>query len=117
MDTQTNVPPDKRFIFLLRGYALALLFVAIASAFTLLLQRFFPYPILFGFFAAVMTSAWFGGTGPGLFAVLISTIVVDYFFVPPFRSFAIGAQNVMYFASFVVFCTGRELDQLGQEKG
>jgi len=32
-----------------------------------------------------MASAWFGGTGPGLFSVLISTLVVDYFFVPPFH--------------------------------
>jgi C4-dicarboxylate-specific signal transduction histidine kinase len=102
VDLQTNGSPDKRAIFLFRSFGIALVFVATALAFTLLLQRFFPYPVLFVFFAAVMASAWFGGTGPGLFAVSISTIAVDYFFVPPFRSFAINATDVTYFASFVI---------------
>ncbi len=100
---ETNGQSDKRAMFVLRSYGLSLLFVAAALTFTLLLQRFFPYPVLFVFFAAVMASSWFGGVGAGLFAVFISTVAVDYFFVPPFRSFAIGAQNVTYFASFVVF--------------
>jgi C4-dicarboxylate-specific signal transduction histidine kinase len=78
------------------------LFVATALFSTLLAQRFFPYPVLFLFFAAVMASAWFGGTGPGLFAVFVSTTVVDYFFVPPVHSFAVNATNSAYFASFVV---------------
>jgi K+-sensing histidine kinase KdpD len=85
-----------------RRYAIALLFVAAASVSTLLLQRFFPYPFLFLFFAAVMASAWFGGTGAGLFAVLISTLVVDYFFVPPLRTLAINATDAAYFFSFVI---------------
>src|ERR1700733_3332074 len=89
-------------MIVIRRYGIALLFVAIAFVSTLFLQRFFPYPVLFVFFAAVMASAWFGGTGPGLFAVSISTIAVDYFFVPPFRSFAINATDVTYFASFVI---------------
>ena len=39
---------------LIRRYALALLFVAAALSCSLLLQRFFPHPFLFLFFAAVM---------------------------------------------------------------
>src|SRR5689334_21711981 len=69
---------------LLRRYGSALMCVVSALVITLPLQRFFQYPFLFLFFAAVMASAWFAGTGAGLFAVLVSTIVVDYFFVPPF---------------------------------
>jgi K+-sensing histidine kinase KdpD len=84
-----------------RRYAIALLFVAAAFVSTLLLQRFFPYPFLFLFFAAVMAGAWFGGTGAGLFAVLISTLLVDYFFVPPLHTFAINATDAAYFVAFV----------------
>jgi PAS domain S-box-containing protein len=73
-----------------------------ALGLTLLVQRFFPYPFLFLFFAAVMTSAWFGGPAPGLFAVLVSTLAVDYFFVPPFYSFSINATDVTYFIAFIV---------------
>jgi len=83
-------------------YGVASLCVAAALSSSLLLQHFFPYPFLFLFFAAVMASAWFGGTAPGLFAVLLSTLGVDYFFVPPFRSFAVNATDTAYFVAFVV---------------
>jgi K+-sensing histidine kinase KdpD len=84
------------------GYGIALVCVAAALGSSILLQRLFPYPFLFLFFAAVMASAWFGGTAPGLFAVFLSTLAVDYFFVPPFHSFAVNATDTAYFASFVV---------------
>ncbi len=60
----------------------------------------FTHPFLFFFFAAVMASGWYGGTAPGLLAVLISTLVVDYFFLPPLYSFAINATEVAYLVSF-----------------
>jgi len=87
---------------LIRRYCIGLFFVAAAFVPTLLVQRFFPYPFLFLFFAAVMATAWFGGIGPGLFAVIISTIAVDYFFVPPLYSFAMNATDSAYFAAFVI---------------
>ena len=83
-------------------HGIALACVAGALFLSLLLQRLFPYPFLFLFFAAVMASAWFGGTSPGLFAVLLSTLAVDYFFVPPFHSFAVNATDTAYFVAFVV---------------
>ena len=95
------MPTHERIRSLLQRYGIALFAVAAAFVFTLLLQGFFPYPFLFLFFGAVMASAWFGGTGPGLFAVLLSIVVVDYFFVPPFRSFSISASAGAYFAAFV----------------
>ncbi len=85
-----------------RSYSTALLSVLAALGLTLLVQRFFPYPFLFLFFAAVMVSAWFGGPAPGFFAVLVSTLAVDYFFVPPFYSFAVNATEISYFIAFIV---------------
>ena len=76
--------------------------MAVAFALTFALRFFFPYPVLFLFFAAVMASAWFGGTGAGLFAVLLSTLLTDYFFVPPFNSFFVDAANISYFGAFVI---------------
>lgn len=87
---------------LLRRYAIALLSVTVAFVSTRLLQPLFPYPFLFLFFGAVMASAWFGGTIAGFFAVLVSTALVDYFFVPPFHSFSISASAEAYFVAFVV---------------
>jgi signal transduction histidine kinase len=85
----------------LQGYSIALLCVLAAFVATMLLQRFFPYPFLLLFFGAVMASGWFGGTFPGLAAVILSTLLVDYFFVPPFHSFEISPPAVAYFAAFV----------------
>lgn len=87
---------------MVRPWGIALSFVAMALVATLLLQRLFPYPFLFLFFPAVMASAWFGGMSAGLLAVVVSTLLVDYFFVPPFNSFAINATDGTYFAAFVV---------------
>jgi signal transduction histidine kinase len=84
------------------GYGIALLSVSAAFVSTMLLQHLFPYPFLFLFFGAVMASAWFGGTAAGLFAVLVSTAVVAYYFVPPFYSWTISAAAEAYFVSFVV---------------
>lgn len=86
---------------LLAFYGAALLFVGVSFLFSFLLQRFFPYPFLFFFFGAVMASAWFGGTGPGLLSVVLSTVLVDYFFVPPFNSFSISPSAEAYFGAFV----------------
>src|ERR1700737_178205 len=85
-----------------RPYLTALFFVTAAAVSTMLIRGLFPYPFLILFFAAVMASAWVGGTGACLFAVLVSTLAVCYFFVPPFYSFAINATDTSYFASFIV---------------
>jgi K+-sensing histidine kinase KdpD len=85
----------------IRRYGIALSFVAVAFVSTLLLQRFFPYPFLFVFFAAVMASAWVGGTNAGFLAVLVSTLLVDYYFLPPFHTFAVDASDIAYFGAFI----------------
>lgn len=85
-----------------RPYGTAALLVGAAFVATLLIRGLFPYPFVFLFFAAVMVSAWLGGTGTGLFAVLLSTAIVGYFFVPPYNSFAIGATDGYFFIAFIV---------------
>ena len=89
-------------VALFQRYGIAAACVVAALSASLLLQHLFPYPFLFLFFAAVMASAWFGGTGPGVFAVFLSTLAVDYYFVPPFHSFAINATDTAYFGSFIL---------------
>ena len=86
----------------MRRYAIALSFVAAAFICSYPLQRLFPYPFLFLFFAAVMASAWFGGTGAGFVAVLVSMLVVDYFFLPPYHTFAIAPTHIAYFVAFIL---------------
>ncbi len=84
------------------AYGTALLSVGLALACSLLVQPFFPYPFLFLFFAAVMAAGWFGGAGPGMFSVVLSTLAIAYFFVRPLYSFAVNATDASYFAVFVL---------------
>lgn len=86
----------------LQRLGIVLLSVGLAFLSTLLLQPLFPYPFLFLFFGAVMASAWFGGTAAGLLAVLISTMLVEYFFLPPRFSFSVSTTVEAYFAAFVL---------------
>jgi len=85
-------------------YGTAALLATMALLASLGIQHLFdfPYPFLFLFFGAVMVSAWIGGMGAGLFAVLLSTLSVDYFFVPPFYSWQISTTAETYFVAFVL---------------
>jgi two-component system, LuxR family, sensor kinase FixL len=62
-------------------YGLAVVSVGVALGITDLLE---PYTTLRTplFYIAVIISAWFGGIGPGLLAVALSTLAVDYYFAP-----------------------------------
>jgi C4-dicarboxylate-specific signal transduction histidine kinase len=85
-----------------KAYAISTLLVAAALICTILLRSVFAYPFLYLFFVAVMVSAWIGGAGAGFFAVVVSTLVVAYYIVPPFDSFWMSAADTAYFAAFVV---------------
>lgn len=98
-----SAKPNRRFLpSAATPYGAALLLVGISFLVTFLLQKHFPYPFLFFFFGGVVASAWFGGTGPGLLSVVLSTMLVDYFFVPPFNSFSVTSPAEAYFGAFVV---------------
>ena len=84
-------------------YVYAALCVGGALVLVLLLQPYLRQPFLFPFLGAVVAAGWFGGNGPGLFAVLLSTLAVDYFILPPTRAFSILAEDIPYFLAFVIF--------------
>jgi PAS domain S-box-containing protein len=64
-------------------YGLAVLCIVAALLVTELLQHLLDGPPWYVLLAAVMISSWVGGFGPGLLAVLLSILAIDYFFVPP----------------------------------
>src|SRR5437763_3354359 len=83
------------------GYVLSVLSVAVATGVTLLLGDYtFRTPF---FFVAILVSAWFGGRGPGLFAVLLSTLSINFFILEPKFSFLFGFRDVLLLAVFL-FC-------------
>ncbi len=86
-------------------YFAAAIFVGAGIAVRLLLDPWvgdrFPYATVLG---AVLVSAWYGGLGPALFAVVVGGFAADYFVIQPrgeFRSFASSeiVGLLLYFVS------------------
>jgi len=63
-----------------KSYAVAVLTVAIAFTFTVLLQHWLTPTLSPLFFAAVTLSAWYGGMESGLLATVLSAIALNYIF-------------------------------------
>src|ERR1035441_5608210 len=53
------------------------------------------------FFLAVMVSSLYGGKGPGVLSVLLSSLAFDYFFLLPKYSFAMQPFSSLQFLVFL----------------
>jgi transcriptional regulator with PAS, ATPase and Fis domain len=85
-----------------RSYAIAVLSVLAA----LLIAHWRPIhlesaPVSL-FLCAIMLSAWFGGTGPGALATVLSSVAFYFGFLPPVDSFVAKPDQVARCAVFVV---------------
>jgi PAS domain S-box-containing protein len=83
-------------------YGIALLFVGTALGLSLLVHPSLPDGFLIFFLSAVMLAGWFGRTGAGLFAVIVSMVIVDYYFIPPYRAFVVELDELPYFLTFLL---------------
>jgi len=81
-------------------YGLAVISVAAALVLTIWLEQYTDITPLF--YAAIVVSAWFGGRGPGLLAVVLSELAIDYYFVPPFYSLRLGPKPISFMVVFGV---------------
>src|SRR5262249_42555166 len=52
---------------------------------------------------AVAVTAWYGGIGPAMLAVLFSSLGYAYFFAPPLYSFAVNREELPHYVLFVLF--------------
>ena len=88
--------------FGLRPAAIAGFFVLLAFLWTLPFQHEIAYPFPFLFLGAVMGSAWFGGIISGFIAFILSSILIDYFLVPPLYSLSVSGLSKSFFAAFTL---------------
>jgi PAS domain S-box-containing protein len=86
----------------LKPAAIAIMFVIVALLWTFPLQHLIAYPFVFLFFGAIMGSAWFGGVIAGTWAIVLSSVAIDFFFIPPLYSFVVNKELTTYYDSFVV---------------
>src|SRR5262249_9735842 len=82
------------------GYLIAALAVAIATGGTFLIYQWIEPSISLLFFPAVVAAGVFGDLGSSLFATVLSTLALAFFFVPPRYSFAIGIDDVIRLVVF-----------------
>ncbi|MDD1744821.1 MAG: DUF4118 domain-containing protein [Candidatus Methanoperedens sp.] len=84
------------------NYAISILAVSGMSLFAFLLRNSLnQVNLLFLLLLPVIVSALYLGRGPSIAAAIISILIFDYLFVPPYFEFAVS--DVGYFVSFIVF--------------
>jgi signal transduction histidine kinase len=90
--------------FGIRPYGLAVLAVSLALVSALFLQTFHfrgvEVPLLL---FAVAISAWYGGVGAAVLALVLSYLSFDYFFTEPYYTLYIVAADIPYFIAFALF--------------
>jgi C4-dicarboxylate-specific signal transduction histidine kinase len=79
-------------------YGLAVIAVAAALVITNALEPYTDITPLF--YGAIVVSAWFGGMGPGLLAVVLSALSIDYFFVEPLHTLGLGPKHISFLVVF-----------------
>src|SRR3984893_5799133 len=80
-------------------YGLSVLLVALSTSLTLLLQDYsFRTPL---FLPAILLSTWFGGTGPGVLSVLLSTLCINFFILEPKFAFSFTFRDAVHLAVFL----------------
>lgn len=88
--------------YVLQPFGIAAAMVLLALLWTFLLQHVIAYPFVFLFLGAIMASAWFGGFTAGAIAIVLSSVLVDFFFIPPLYSIAVHRDLESYFGAFIV---------------
>jgi signal transduction histidine kinase len=79
-------------------FGLAVATVVAALLITTSLQEYTDITPLF--YAAIVLSAWFGGRGPGLLAVVLSELAIDYYLVAPYYSLGLGLKPISFLVVF-----------------
>jgi two-component system sensor kinase FixL len=84
-------------------YAVAVLSIALAVAVSRLLFDFLhTEPFVSLFLCAILFVAWFGGSGPGFFAVALAVLAFNYYLVAPINSFGVAISELPRFVLFVI---------------
>jgi C4-dicarboxylate-specific signal transduction histidine kinase len=85
-------------------YGMAVLAVAMALGIKLALLHFgVTYPLSSSFLAAIAVAFWFGGTGPGVLSVLLSSLAFGFIVVPYQIDLVDKSTKPVYFLSTIPF--------------
>src|SRR5262249_41310558 len=83
------------------AYGLAIAIIAVAALVRFVTVGTLTAPFM-PFFVAALATAFLGGLGPGLFAVMLSAVIGWYFLLPPSHSFVLAEQEVIRLVLFLL---------------
>ena len=84
-------------------YGTAVLSVAIAVGLGFFLRQHFEVKLT-PFLFAVAATVWYAGTGPGVLAIVLSVLSLNYFFLRPSFSFSPISYADLVYLTFCIFC-------------
>jgi PAS domain S-box-containing protein len=84
-------------------YGISVLSVAIAIGLGFFLLQHFEAKLT-PFLLAVAATIWYAGTGPGVLAIVLSVLSLNYFFLRPVFSFSPVSYADLVYLSFCIFC-------------
>src|SRR5882757_6898582 len=84
-------------------YGIAALSVAIAIGLCFFLLQYFDAKLT-PFLFAVAATVWYAGTGPGVLAIVLSVLSLNYFFLRPDFSFSPISFADLVYLTFCIFC-------------
>src|SRR5882757_2388421 len=84
-------------------YGIAVLSVAVAIALGFFLLQHFEAKLT-PFLFAVAVTVWYAGTGPGVLAIVLSVLSLNYFFPPRVSSFSPISYADFVYLAFCIFC-------------
>jgi PAS domain S-box-containing protein len=92
-----DLPPIQR-------YGFAVVSVALALGLAVLLERYNFSEVEFPLFLfAIALTVWYAGPGPGILAVVLSSLCFNYFFTEPLYTFYVERSEIPQYLIFVVF--------------
>ncbi len=96
------IPGKKIALISPLNYVISAAAVILGSLFGFLLRDILgPINLLFLMLLPVVLIAIFMGRGPSIFAAILSVLIFDFLFIPPYFTFAVS--DVRYFLSYILF--------------
>lgn len=93
--------------FTVLSFVVAIVLTVAATVATHLAGPYVERTIAVFYFAAVALSAWYGGFLPGFLATLLSIAAIDFFFLPPTRSFDFSdPREIISLVAFTIVAFG-----------
>ena len=90
----------------IQRYGLAFLAVSIALGVGLVADRFSISAVGFPLFLfAIALTVWYAGSGPGILALILSSLAFDYYLTEPVHTFYITRSEFPYYIIFVLFAS------------